>query len=108
MIRFDLAAARRFWIANAEDDADRKLRESSDFLMYKNRDGLYADFHGLRHTFISNLGRAGVTPKTAQILARHSDIKMTLNIYTHIKQEEEMNAIYSLPKVPNFGSGKNS
>ncbi|MGL6194444.1 MAG: hypothetical protein ACRC2T_06430, partial [Thermoguttaceae bacterium] len=47
------------------------------FLYYCNGKGKYADFHGLRHTFISNLGKAGVSPKTAQVLARHSTIELT-------------------------------
>ena len=100
MIQFDLAAARRFWLDEVDDPKERRLCEQSDFLKYKNSDGLFADFHGLRHTFISNLGKAGVAPKTAQILARHSDIKMTLNIYTHVNQEEQMDAINSLPQIP--------
>ena len=103
MIKFDLAAARRFWIDAAEDEREKSLRKQSDFLMYKNRDGLFADFHGLRHTFISNLGKAGVAPKTAQILARHSDLSLTMNVYTHVRQEEEMNAINALPDVPGRG-----
>jgi hypothetical protein len=34
---------------------------------------LYADFHSFRHVFITSLGKAGVSPKMAQTLARHSD-----------------------------------
>ncbi len=41
-----------------------------------------------------------VSMKTTQILARHSDIKLTMNIYTHIGLEEQMNAIHSLLGVP--------
>ncbi len=100
MIQFDLAAARRFWIDGVDDPKERRFCETSDFLKYKNRAGLFADFHGLRHTFISSLGKAVVAPKAAQILARHSDVKMTLNIYTHVKQEEQMDAINSLPQIP--------
>ena len=44
---------------------------------YQDEDGLFADFHANRHTFISNLGRAGVPLATAQKLARHSDPKLT-------------------------------
>jgi integrase len=44
---------------------------------------LYADFHGLRHTYITYLANAGVSPKHAQELARHSDIRLTLGVYTH-------------------------
>ena len=100
MMQFDLAAARRFWIAETDDPEERLQRESSEFLLYKNRGGLFADFHGLRHTFISNLGKAGVAPKTAQILARHSDLSLTMNIYTHVAQEAEIAAINALPGIP--------
>ncbi len=44
--------------------------------------GHYADFHALRKTFITNLSRVGVSPTTAQLLARHSDINLTMNTYT--------------------------
>jgi len=44
--------------------------------------GRYADFHALRKAFITNLSRAGASPKTAQLLARHSDINLTMNTYT--------------------------
>ena len=104
MVAFDLAAARRFWIAETDDLDERAKREASEFLLYKNKAGLFADFHGLRHTFISNLGKAGVSPKTAQILARHSDLSLTMNIYTHVGQEEQVAAINSLPGVPKPGS----
>ena len=38
-------------------------------LPYQDEAGLYADFHSNRHTFISNLGRAGVSVTMAQKLA---------------------------------------
>jgi len=73
--QFDLAAARRAWLNETDSD------ESSDFLLYKDSDGKYADFHALRHTFITNLCKADVSPKTAQALARYCDISLTMNIY---------------------------
>jgi len=97
MIRFDLESARTFWIAEAESEAEEKKRRQADFLLYQNEQGKFADFHCLRHTFITNLGRAKVSPKTAQTLARHSDISLTMNIYSHIDQDEQIQAINSLP-----------
>ncbi|MGL6193453.1 MAG: hypothetical protein ACRC2T_01365 [Thermoguttaceae bacterium] len=35
-----------------------------------------------RHTFISNLCRAGVASKTEQLHAKHSTIELTMQIYT--------------------------
>jgi len=51
---------------------------------YEDNSGRFADFHALRHTFISNLARAGVHPRNAEALARHSTIDLRMNVYTHV------------------------
>ncbi len=50
---------------------------------YGNDAGRVADFHALRHTFITNLVRGGVHPKVAQQLTRHSTITLTMDRYSH-------------------------
>jgi len=40
-----------------------------------------------------------VSPKMAQTLARHSDISLTMKIYTHVDQEEQIEAINLLPSL---------
>ncbi|WP_330896417.1 tyrosine-type recombinase/integrase [Brevibacillus brevis] len=40
--------------------------------------------HGLRHTHASLLFEAGASIKEVQERLGHSDIKMTMNIYTHV------------------------
>ena len=50
-----------------------------------------------QHTIITNLERAGVSPRTAQTLARHSDIRLTMGIYTHIELGDQAAAIEALP-----------
>ena len=100
MMRRDLAAARAAWIEEAETDDEKAKREASDFLTYRDAEGLFADFHAHRHTFISNLGKAGVTLSTAQKFARHSDPRLTSNVYTHLELEDEAAAIASLPRPP--------
>jgi len=97
MIERDLIVARDKWLDEAKTNADLKDRLESDFLCYCNHDDLYADFHSLRHLFITNLERAGVTPKMAQTLARHSDIRLTLGVYTHVELHDQTAAIESLP-----------
>ena len=67
---------------------------------YKDKSDRYADFHSLRHTFISNLARAGVHPKNAQALARHSTIDLTMNVYTHTVITDLARDVESLPAVP--------
>ena len=69
-------------------------------LPYQDEDGLFADFHAHRHTFISNLGKAGVRLTTAQKLARHSDPKLTSNTYTHLGLSDQLSAVESLPAPP--------
>ena len=44
-------------------------------------------FHSLRHTFATTLAARGVHPSTAQKMLGHSDIRMTLAIYTHATDE---------------------
>ncbi|NLX59142.1 MAG: site-specific integrase [Phycisphaerae bacterium] len=78
MIRIDMTAAD----LDCEDDRGR-----------------VADFHALRHTFISNLARAGVHPRNAQALARHSTIDLTMNVYTHVSMNDLGRDVESLPAL---------
>ena len=104
MMKLDLARARKLWIDEAKSESEKNQRLSSDFLKYCDEDGLFADFHANRHTFISNLGRAGVSPKLAQTLARHSDPKLTMNIYTHVESADQASAIEQLAPPPSVKS----
>jgi integrase len=65
---------------------------------YKDETGRYCDFHALRHTFISRLARAGVSPAVSKDLARHSTITLTIDYYTHV-QDEQRAALAKLPPV---------
>ena len=44
--------------------------------------GRRVDFHALRYTFATMLNRAGVTPRAAMELMRHSDMRLTTKTYT--------------------------
>ena len=52
-----------------------------------------AHAHRFRHSFGSNLIRAGVNIKVVQKLMRHENIKMTLDIYGHILDTDAEDAI---------------
>lgn len=41
--------------------------------------------HVCRHTFCSNMAKSGMNPKTLQYIMGHSDISVTLNVYTHVQ-----------------------
>jgi len=99
MLKADLEAARKTWIEKAENDKEKKKRQASDFLKYTDTDGRVADFHALRHTFITNLARGNVNPKTAQTLARHSTITLTMDRYSHVSNGEAAKALEALPEL---------
>ena len=42
----------------------------------------------MRHTYCSNQAKAGMNPKTLQYLMGHSDIGVTMNVYTHLGLED--------------------
>ncbi len=72
----------------------------SDFLCYLSHDGEQADFHALRHTYLSRLGRSGATPKVMQMLARHSDLGITIGRYGHASLHDLASAVDGLPPLP--------
>ena len=55
--------------------------------------------HVCRHTYCSNMAKSGMNPKTLQYLMGHSDISVTMNVYTHIRfddAEEELKRMEDL------------
>ena len=101
LVRKDLEAAQAAWLTDAgEDGEERRRRDSSDRFAYADAAGRVFDFHALRHQFISNLAAAGVHPKVAQALARHSTITLTMNRYTHLGLHDEAAALDKLPQLP--------
>jgi len=99
MYRADLAAARKAWLESHTDVQERLEAEQNPFLAYIDDQGRYADFHALRHTFITNLCNGGVHPKTAQTLARHKSITLTMDRYTHVRREDLAGALDTLPDI---------
>jgi len=60
-------------------------------------DGDRIDFHSLRASYISFLLNRNVPLKTAQTLARHSDPRLTCNVYAKSLEESKTEAILALP-----------
>ena len=52
--------------------------------------------HVCRHTYSTMMAVTGVSPKTLQYLMGHSDISVTLNVYTHIGFEDAANELKKL------------
>ena len=100
MLKKELASARAVWLAESPSAEERKHREHLSFQKYQNDQGQYADFHAIRKTFITNLSRAGVSPNTAQLLARYSDINLTINTYSMLGVLDQAAAVEALPPIP--------
>ena len=55
--------------------------------------------HICRHTYCSNMAKSGISVKTLQYLMGHTDIAVTMNVYTHISfndAEEELKKMEEL------------
>ncbi len=100
MFRRDLDEARSIWLAEVEKLTDEhERRTESTFLKPENSNGEVADFHALRHTFITLLASSGVHPKVAQVLARHSTITLTMDRYSHARLVDLNTAVENLPSL---------
>jgi len=99
MLQSDLRRARAQWIMETPDPAERRQRRASDFLAEADSSGRVADFHALRVSFITELVRGGASVKVAQTLARHSDPKLTLNVYTRLGVHDLAGGLDALPPV---------
>jgi hypothetical protein len=99
MRRGDLGAARKAWISEAGPDADeRKRREQSDFLTYRDDAGRVFDFHSFRHEYISELVRSGANLKVLEDLARHSKLEL-VDRYAHVRSHNKLAALDALPPL---------
>ncbi len=100
MFRRDLAEARAEWLKEVEGIAEQlEQRTKRDFLKPESANGEKADFHALRHSFITMLASSGVHPKVAQQLARHSTITLTMDRYSHARLVDLNAAVTNLPTL---------
>ena len=99
MLRVDMEAARAEWLATFKHPQQRIEAGASDFLQPDDSEGERLDFHALRHTCASWLIHAGADVKTVQSVMRHSDIRLTMDIYGHLFPGKEADAIGLLGSV---------
>lgn len=65
---------------------------------YRNEQLEVFDFHSLRRQFVAGLVQGKVHPKVAQLLARHSTIQMTMDVYAELREGNELaTAIEAMP-----------
>ena len=70
-------------------------------------------WHSFRHTHATLLGEVGESLRTAQAILGHSDLKTTLNIYTHAIPESQKRAVQKVaglvfPTIPEFSADTES
>ena len=52
--------------------------------------------HVCRHTYCTNMIKAGVNPKTVQVLMGHAGIEITMDIYAHLQLEDVVKEVNKL------------
>ena len=62
--------------------------------------GWSIDVHAMRHTFATHLSKGGVPLRTAQAALRHSDPRLTANVYTDPRLLDVAGALDALPGLP--------
>ena len=111
-IRHDLASALRPWLTGKPPalpvfgtlttktaEMIRHDLESAG-IAYRDDSGRVADFHALRHTYITLIVRGGASVKTAQSLARHSTPVLTIGRYAHASLHDMTSGLEGLPGTP--------
>ena len=76
-----------------------QVRRALRGLERRDEKGHVVDRHSLRHTFITWLAQSGASVAVTQKLARHSDPKLTMGIYTHLGLNDLAAAVEALPEV---------
>ena len=106
-LRDDLVTALR-GLNQAGDENDAAFRVPKRVTFYKDlaaagiarkdKQKRVVDFHCLRHTLATNLGRSGVSVRTAMEVMRHSDIRLTTKTYTDASLLPTAEALEMLPR----------
>ncbi|QEL17728.1 tyrosine-type recombinase/integrase [Limnoglobus roseus] len=112
-LRDDLAADLGQWLADTgKRGRDRVFKVPTSLRLVLDRDlraagipkrddrGRTIDVHAMRTTFGTLLNRAGVQARTAQQAMRHSDIKLTMGVYTDERLIDTRAAVEKLPALP--------
>jgi hypothetical protein len=114
----ELASALRSWVHDREKrhggplprqtplftvprGLDRIFNRDLEVAGIEKRDALnrVADVHCLRHTHASLLAKVGVSPTVAQKSMRHSDVRLTMAVYTHLEMDDVRQAVSLLPRI---------
>ncbi len=62
--------------------------------------------HVCRHTYCTNMAKSGISAKTLQYLMGHSDIGVTLNVYTHLGLADAQHELEKLEAEQEMNTSK--
>ena len=117
-IRPDLAEALRPWLASkatgrpvfpidSHHTAEMVRRDlEAAGIPYRDASGRVADFHALRHSYVTMLALSGAPVKVVQSLARHSTPTLTLGIYAHVGLFDQAGALDAMPSLTPQGPSR--
>jgi integrase/recombinase XerD len=66
---------------------------------YADATGRVADVHALRSAFVTSLMRSGANVKAIQVLARHSDPRLTVGLYSRFDPKDARDALSRAPDL---------
>ena len=70
--------------------------------MYPDKENLpHITPHVFRHTFCTNLINNGANLKTVQYIMGHSNVDMTLSVYSHATEESVFKDFYNISSLQN-------
>jgi integrase len=93
ILRADLEAARRAWIAEAPSPQAKAERAESDFLAASDAHGRRVDFHALRDTAATWLVRRGVPLATVALITGHRNIATLEKHYLRLTEQDARAAV---------------
>jgi integrase len=89
-----------FYVPN---DLCKDLTRDLKFAGIEKRDAMnrVVDVHALRHTHATLLAKRGVSPTVAKKSMRHSDVKLTMGVYTHLDVQDVAQGVNQIPNFLN-------
>jgi integrase len=106
-LRSDLAAELKTMRGDAGDDQhvfasvptmdEHRAYLTTAGIDWKDSEGRRADVHALRHTYGTLLSQSGTSPREAMELMRHTDLSLTMKVYTDPRLFDLAGAVERLP-----------
>jgi integrase len=98
-MRGDAGDGVKVFVAVPSIDQHKAFLEKAG-IPFEDEEGRRADIHALRHTYGTLLSQAGVSPRMAMELMRHTDMRLTMTVYTDPRIFDLAGAVEKLSLPP--------